>query len=138
MNKYRAFTESGEEVVGYYVCVNKKHYILPTKKGEISSFINKYNTVAAIIGDFFLVLPHTIAQFTGRLDKDDKKIYGSIEIDGVETKGSDRVRITWDDGEIEEYTIMWSDCNSGFILDSFAAMPESWQIEVLGPQYMEK
>lgn len=75
------------------------------------------------------VIPETVGQYTGRKDKNDVEIWEGA-----------RVRITWDDGETEEYTIMWCDGIPGFCCDNFALLPESEQIEIIheNPELPEK
>ena len=77
MVKFRGKTKEGERVGGWYAkqCVGEE--------GE---------TVSVIIDDDYFpieVIPSTIAQFTGRLDKNKKEIYSSIPIDGKMSEGGD-------------------------------------------------
>ena len=58
---------------------------------------NKYLAIQlAEEGNSYLVIPSTIAQFTGLKDKNQVEIYGSIEIDGVMSEGGDIVKVEID------------------------------------------
>lgn len=94
MIKFRGVrTEIKLTVKGYYVCENNKHFILvETKCGIV----------------WYQVHPESVAQFTGKLDKNKKEIYGSVEIDGKISRGGDRCEI--------EGIIVWSEDTCAFMV----------------------
>ena len=134
MTEFRGYTEAGEEVVGnlfkYKYC--DKIYIV----------LNEYSA-DELQNDSYLfyqgfawheVPPHTIAQFTGRLDKNKKKICGSIEIGDVMSKGGDKIKGRNGFGEIQTTEVYYND--GGFY--PLCEGEFCWaEIEVIGPQFKE-
>ncbi|MFA5163795.1 MAG: hypothetical protein WC441_04760 [Patescibacteria group bacterium] len=113
---YRALTKDlGRECFGYYGKIEGKHCII-LDDAEIKPIDPDRGLCDGIYG-FVEVQPHTVAQYTGRLDKNKKPIFGSIEIDGVRNKGGDRLRYN--------YHIDYPDC------DFFGDVV--WDIRVLEP-----
>lgn len=55
------------------------------------------------------VIPETVGQFTNKLDKNGKEIYGSIWIDGKLNKGGDILQ-----GIHGKYPITWDNDNAAF------------------------
>lgn len=102
---FRAMTKDGREVFGWLL---KKHYYNCIKKDyeqfEIQS-IKKINDEYYNIVDS--VIPETIAMKTGQLDKEEKDIYGSFELEGFGmTRGGDKC---YDDANEQESIIQFID-----------------------------
>lgn len=76
--------ETGKTVFGYHAKVEGKHYIIPDDAEILDCCPNGEG-----VGGFVEVHSQSIAQSTGVLDKNNKMIYGSIEVDGVMSEGGD-------------------------------------------------
>ncbi len=82
--------DTGEWAYGFFIkstddrCfIGKNLYV--HEKGNPSTLTPQFDAVE--------VVPETLAQYTTLNDKNDKPIYGSIEIDGKRTKGGDIAKI---------------------------------------------
>ena len=82
---FRGKTESGEWVEGYYFqCWDDCFILLGTTNG---------------LPNMTKIIPTTLAMITGRKDKNDKKIFGSIPLENGEmSKGGDIVKAMMDYG----------------------------------------
>ena len=122
MRPYRGMrVDNGEWAKGWYGESEGKSYIADWDKGF------KYDFGDGTEGTHWHieVIPETVGQYTGLKDKN-----------GIEIYKNSRIRVTWDDGEIEEYTVIQS--GWGFCCDNFAYLPETDQIEVIGHIHEDK
>jgi hypothetical protein len=75
----------------------------------------------------------SIAQQTGREDKNQKPIYGSIEIDGKMTQGGDRLKT-----KNGVFPVMWYSDRAGFraLLRNIVVAARNWhKHEIIGTQW---
>lgn len=79
--------DNDRRTTGYYVKSAGNHYI---HRDTVKNPIRIY--------------PKSISQFTGKFDKNDKEIYGSVEIDGKMSKGGDKVKT-----HIGIFPVVWSE-----------------------------
>ncbi len=151
---YRALRkDNSEEVIGYY-CV------LPNGLDEQEKiahkhliFDNQYLTNAfdfegTIIhrATYYEITPSTLAQCTGRQDKNKNWIFGSIEIDGKMTQGGDVVKAGSSFyGKFGEGKVVFNNSNNRFEIrgetiltrgsPAFSLFKTGWDIEIIGRQY---
>ena len=129
---FRGITKTKQEVKGYYLVSNDKHYIIDCYGVTITAL-----ALADTISDFpgyHEVIPKSLAMDTTLKDKDKTPIYGSFPLDGEMTKGGDRGTSvsgkTWD--------VEWE----GIGFDPFVANMEhsgdGWHYEVIGTQFEDK
>jgi hypothetical protein len=137
---YRAKRRNnGEEVMGSLVnvrtSVGYRHFIVP-----ITSTLTPYGctTIYEYPDEFLEIIPSTLAQCTGRQDKNGNWIFGSIEIDGKMTKGGDVVKGTFL-YTIDELTcpIIWSNESSCWLLGEGRCLQPYTDLEIIGRQYKE-
>ena len=77
MRKYRGERiDNGEEVYGYYAVVEKRHFIF-TSKTILSISCYQFNSPKGYpkLEGSYEVIPETVGQSTGKLDKNKKEIY---------------------------------------------------------------
>jgi hypothetical protein len=106
MRPYRGKTPEGKEVHGGLIVHNAYDLNDGTHKPEpLRTYIEEQDiTWVNEPNDkrwmhlCFEVLPESIAQSTGKTDKNDEEIYGSIWIDGKLTEGGDKIKCTWHNG----------------------------------------
>lgn len=96
MVKFKGKTKEGKWVEGYYVFCRNHSYILPIHNEDDlnSCFDERWIQKGADDQGWFEVIPSTITQFTGKLDKNKKEIYSSIPIDGKMSEGGDIVKLS--------------------------------------------
>ncbi len=87
---YRGLTKEGNEVFGWLVVIRNRYYISYTDAVMHNHW--QIRTFIPSITEFAEVTFESLAQFTGKHDKNKKPIYGSFEIDGVMTEGGDVVK----------------------------------------------
>ncbi len=94
MMLYRAKTKDGKEVEGGLIKYNGKRYIFE-------------NNNKPFVARFIKIDPATLALDTTIKDKHGKAIFGSVPVDGVMSKGGDRIKhrldivydVKWHEGE---------------------------------------
>ena len=95
MLKARAKREdNGEEVVGWYVKSESRHFICDEDCKFDYEEDDDGNTRPIIFAEVYRIDPTTLAVETGTLDKNKRMIFGSIEVDGVLSEGGDDVKVT--------------------------------------------
>jgi len=81
--------DNKEWIEGDYFCFPQdNHYIISPETKAFAYTVNKQD---GLVG-YFRVAPESLSISTGQLDKNEKMIFGSFEINGVITKGGDRVK----------------------------------------------
>lgn len=93
---YRAMRKDNHELIeGYYLVTKQgKHFIISY------AYQSEYMPVIDTIKDE--IIPETLAMSTGLTDKHNTMIFGSIEVDGVMSKGGDRVKLQHPSGIRED------------------------------------
>lgn len=132
--------DSGGWVFGYYVKCRGNHYIL--RFYDETGYDDRWES-----SEWIKVSPESIAQYTTLNDKNDKPIYGSIEIDEKLTKGGDIVQCTGYQHKEFKAHILWDDnicgfelwsCTNGgddlrnFVDNDGEKADVGWSIEVIG------
>lgn len=105
MRPYRGKTKEGKLVKGDLITEGSRAFIF--SKDRKDGWLFEYDNFGRAIlyrNLFVEVIPSTVGQSTGRKDKNEKEIYGSIWIDGKLTKGGDTIKFTywWFDGAERE------------------------------------
>ena len=112
MIKFRGTTSDGKVVEGYYFKLKDEHCIL----AEDAELIDGYEEV----------LPSSLAMSADIKDKNEVEIFGSYPVDGVETKGGDRV--IHDNGQRPSgfFDVVWDIQKKGWVLTGFGEDNEFW------------
>lgn len=86
--------DNGEWIKGYYLKGIMEDWHLICPKQTMSSYANKTDTAEGFLaGQFYLAIPETIGQCTGRMDyKNDKLIY---QDDIIKTHGGADIGLVW-------------------------------------------
>lgn len=142
---FRATTKEGKVVEGYWFVSTGSlhpepvHYIIVDKVHDSKSVLME------IGGENFAcyrIDPQTLAQDTTKRDKNGTKIFGSFPVEGVMTKGGDRVRgfVSCYKCEREaEGIVAWDKNASGFFVEAksrnrFYAPFQIRNIKVIGQE----
>ncbi len=87
---YRGLTKEGKVVLGCLFHHVTRAFIID--EYEMTEGLCTISSTPRSISGWIEVLPESLAQFTGKHDKNKKPIYGSFEIDGFMTEGGDVVK----------------------------------------------
>ncbi len=69
--------DNGEWVYGHYCQIKGKHYIIPNNANSEyhDDYDRSHDFSRRLFGGFAEIIPETVGQFTGKLDKNGKEIY---------------------------------------------------------------
>jgi len=113
---FRAKTKDGKEVKGYWCVVEGRHFIIPDDARLITANTRLEGSRPCYINGFIGIDPLTLAQDTTVKDKNETPIYGSFPVDGVMSKGGDRIRHFYNYGRprSEIIEVKWDRTVCGF------------------------
>ena len=120
-----------ELVFGDKIENHGKIYILPDYAGEIQHECEDVFSVQGLIE----IIPETLAMETLQLDKHGTKIYGSIPVDGVMSKGGDEVKTP--DEEFGTWQGVVEFADGLFTADGGNPLGNTADFEVIGRQEAE-
>ena len=84
---FRAKDLDSKEVKGYYAKIEGEYYII-LERAKLSY------AIPSVFG-FIKIDPTTLAMQTDILDKHKVEIYGSYSVEGIESEGGDRVKLSY-------------------------------------------
>ncbi len=90
---YRGLTKEGKVVLGCLFHHVTRAFIID--EYEMTEGLCTISSTPRSISGWIEVLPESLAQFTGKHDKNKKPIYGSFEIDEKMTGGGDTIKATF-------------------------------------------
>jgi len=121
---FRGKTASGETVEGYYFKnVNEDDFII-TREEIPPSLSDPCGDCKSI---YNAIIPETLAMETGKEDKNGKMIFGSIEVNGVMSKGGDVILL---DGKYKHPIIF----KNGSFWAGHMLIVEHERFEIIGTQ----
>lgn len=114
---------------------NKDHYsIYWILTGKDNLFYGSGTAVETF--EKFEIIPSSLSMQTGLPDKHGKMIFGSIEVDGVMSKGGDRIEFSNDMGEIFQDDVYYESDSACWYAGNFPLYNPD-DIEIIGSQYEE-
>lgn len=136
MRQYRGLTKDGKWVYGWYCQVEKYHLIIPNEAKLLNVDPDTSGFFGYAIAGYIEVIPETLGQFTGFLDKNKTDIYEGDIIKYPNAIYKMFRAVGWEGKENGFELIVWSEKNAGFMGKDLSRLKEGYQLEEISPRYL--